>query len=84
MIPSENYTSSAVRECMGSILTNKYSEGYPKKILWGNEVIDEVELAQDRAKNFWCPLCQRQPYSVLLLTLQYILLPVIRVTRCWA
>ncbi|MEK7592387.1 MAG: serine hydroxymethyltransferase [Patescibacteria group bacterium] len=66
MIPSENYTSSAVRECMGSILTNKYSEGYPKKRYYGgNEVIDEVEiLAQDRAKKlFGVPYVNVQPYS---------------------
>lgn len=66
MIPSENYTSAAVRECMGSILTNKYSEGYPKKRYYGgNEVIDEVEiLAQERAKKlFGVPYVNVQPYS---------------------
>jgi len=45
MIPSENYTSVAVLEAMGSVLTNKYSEGYPKKRYYGgNEFIDEVEF----------------------------------------
>lgn len=52
MIPSENYASSAVLEALGSVLNNKYSEGYPKKRYYqGNAVIDEVEiLAQERAK----------------------------------
>src|SRR5579864_3072586 len=66
MIPSENYTSAAVRECMGSILTNKYSEGYPKKRYYGgNEFIDQVEiLAQERAKKlFGVVSANVQPYS---------------------
>lgn len=52
MIPSENYASSAVLEALGSVLNNKYSEGYPKRRYYqGNTVIDEVEiLAQERAK----------------------------------
>lgn len=52
MIPSENYTSRAVMEALGSVLTNKYSEGYPKKRYYqGNKVVDSVEiLAQSRAK----------------------------------
>jgi glycine hydroxymethyltransferase len=51
LIASENYTSPAVLECLGSILTNKYSEGYPgARYYGGNEVIDRVELlAQKRA-----------------------------------
>src|SRR6266480_841799 len=55
MIPSENYTSQAVMEALGSVLTNKYSEGYPKKRYYqGNAVADEVELlAQDRAKKLF-------------------------------
>ena len=55
MIPSENYASSAVIEALGTVLTNKYSEGYPKKRYYqGNAVIDEVEsLAQDRAKKLF-------------------------------
>lgn len=55
MIPSENYTSQAVMEALGTVLTNKYSEGFPKKRYYqGNEVIDQVEmLAQDRAKNLF-------------------------------
>lgn len=66
MIPSENYVSPAVREAMGSILTNKYSEGYPKKRYYGgNEFIDDIELlAQDRAKKlFGVPHVNVQPYS---------------------
>jgi glycine hydroxymethyltransferase len=66
MIPSENYTSASVRECMGSILTNKYSEGYPKKRYYGgNEFIDEIELlAQERAKElFGVVHANVQPYS---------------------
>ncbi len=66
MIPSENYTSAEVRECLGSILTNKYSEGYPKKRYYGgNEFIDEIEiLAQNRAKKlFDVPHANVQPYS---------------------
>ncbi len=52
LIASENYVSSAVLEAMGSVLTNKYSEGYPgKRYYGGNIVIDEVEsLAIERAK----------------------------------
>lgn len=66
MIPSENYTSQAVMECNGSILTNKYSEGYPhKRYYGGNEYIDEVEdLARERAKKlFQVPFVNVQPYS---------------------
>ena len=45
MIPSENYTSQAVIEALGTVLTNKYSEGFPKKRYYqGNEVIDQVEM----------------------------------------
>jgi glycine hydroxymethyltransferase len=55
MIPSENYTSQAVMEALGTVLTNKYSEGYPKKRYYqGNAVADEVEtLAQERAKELF-------------------------------
>lgn len=50
LIPSENYTSASVMEAMGSILTNKYSEGYPgKRYYGGQQWIDKIEtLAQDR------------------------------------
>lgn len=66
MIPSENYVSQSVLEAMGSILTNKYSEGYPNKRYYGgNEHIDQIELlAQERAKKlFKVPFANVQPYS---------------------
>lgn len=52
LIPSENYVSLAVLEALGSVLTNKYSEGYPgKRYYGGNHYIDVIEqLAIDRAK----------------------------------
>lgn len=55
LIASENYVSPAVLEAMGSVLTNKYSEGYPgKRYYAGNEVVDEVELlAIERAKKLF-------------------------------
>lgn len=51
LIPSENYVSMAVREAMGSVFTNKYSEGYPgKRYYGGQEFTDAVErIAIDRA-----------------------------------
>jgi glycine hydroxymethyltransferase len=51
LIASENFTSRAVLEAQGSVLTNKYSEGYPaKRYYGGNRVVDEAEnLARDRA-----------------------------------
>mmetsp|Transcript_19097 Transcript_19097/g.3073 ORF Transcript_19097/g.3073 Transcript_19097/m.3073 type:complete len:241 (+) Transcript_19097:71-793(+) len=51
LIASENFTSYAVMECLGSFLTNKYSEGLPNKRYYGgNEIIDQVEiLCQTRA-----------------------------------
>lgn len=66
LIPSENYTSAAVMEAMGSILTNKYSEGYPgKRYYGGQENIDAIEnLAIDRAKKlFGAEHVNVQPYS---------------------
>ena len=52
MIPSENYVSESILETMGTVLTNKYSEGYSgKRYYGGNEFIDEIEnLAIERAK----------------------------------
>lgn len=51
LIASENFTSKAVMQALGSCLTNKYSEGYPgKRYYGGNQVIDKVEtLCQKRA-----------------------------------
>ena len=66
LIPSENYVSEAVLEAMGTIFTNKYSEGYPgRRYYGGNEYVDDVErLAQDRAKAlFGVPHANVQPYS---------------------
>ncbi len=55
MIPSENFTSLAVREAVGSVFMNKYSEGYPKARYYeGNYNIDDLELlAIKRAKKFF-------------------------------
>ncbi len=52
LIASENFTSPAVLAASGSVLTNKYAEGYPgRRYYGGNQIIDEVEnLARDRAK----------------------------------
>jgi glycine hydroxymethyltransferase len=45
LIASENFTSKAVMEAMGSCLCNKYSEGYPgKRYYGGNEYIDQIEI----------------------------------------
>ncbi|MEP7166668.1 MAG: serine hydroxymethyltransferase [Candidatus Woesebacteria bacterium] len=66
LIPSENYTSKAVRGAVGSMLSNKYSEGYPgRRYYEGNEVIDQIEtLAVERAKKlFGVPYVNVQPYS---------------------
>lgn len=66
MIPSENYASKAVMAATGSILTNKYSEGYPKaRYYQGQEFIDEIELlAVARAKAlFDMEHANVQPYS---------------------
>jgi glycine hydroxymethyltransferase len=66
LIASENYTSKAVMEAMGSVLTNKYSEGYVgKRYYGGNQVIDEMEqLAVDRCKQlFGCEHVNIQPLS---------------------
>ncbi len=55
LIASENYTSLAVLEAMSSVLTNKYSEGYPNKRYYGgNKIVDKIEkLAIDRAKKLF-------------------------------
>ena len=53
MIPSENHTSRAVMEALGSPLTDKYSEGYPGMRYYGGcEFVDKIEnIARDRADN---------------------------------
>jgi len=55
LIASENYASKAVLEAMATVLTNKYSEGYPgHRYYGGNQIIDEVEnLAIERAKKLF-------------------------------
>ncbi len=66
LIPSENYVSSAVLEVSGSVLTNKYSEGYSKKRYYeGQQIIDQIELkAIRRAKAlFGSESANVQPYS---------------------
>ncbi len=66
LIASENYVSASVLECMGSILTNKYSEGYPdKRYYGGNQYIDEIEKeAIRRVKElFGAEHVNVQPYS---------------------
>jgi glycine hydroxymethyltransferase len=66
LIPSENFVSKAVLQAMGSVFTNKYSEGYPKRRYYGGqEFVDAVEtLAINRAKRlFGAEHVNVQPYS---------------------
>ena len=69
LIPSENYVSDEVLEAVGTVLINKYSEGYPRKRYYGgNQIIDQVEeLAIERVREaFDLPLdwhVNVQPYS---------------------
>lgn len=66
LIASENYASPAVMEAQGSVLTNKYAEGQPKKRYYGGcEFVDQAELlAKDRAcKLFDCNFANVQPHS---------------------
>ena len=66
LIASENFTSLSVMEAMGSVLTNKYAEGYPSKRYYGGcEKVDIVEdLARDRAKElFGASFANVQPHS---------------------
>jgi glycine hydroxymethyltransferase len=66
MIPSENYASKAVLEALGTVLNNKYSEGYPgRRYYQGNAVVDSVEtIAQERAKElFGVPFVNVQALS---------------------
>ena len=64
LIASENYVSRDVLEAAGSILTNKYAEGYPSKRYYGGCVhVDEIEeIARERAKQLFTlsmPMCSR-------------------------
>jgi len=66
LIPSENYVSKAVREAMGSVLTNKYAEGYPgKRYYGGQDFTDAVEtIAIERAKQlFGAGFANVQPHA---------------------
>lgn len=66
LIPSENYASQDVRSALGSVLTNKYSEGYPgRRYYGGQEFTDQIEqLAIDRAKElFHADHANVQPHS---------------------
>ena len=66
MIASENYTSPAVMEAVGSVMTNKYAEGYPGRRYYGGcEVVDLMEnIARDRAKAlFGAEFANVQPSS---------------------
>lgn len=66
LIASENFTSAAVREAQGSIVTNKYAEGYPGKRWYGGcEVVDRIEqLAIDRVRElFGAAWANVQPHS---------------------
>ena len=66
LIASENFTSPQVMEATGSVLTNKYAEGYPGKRYYGGcEVVDEVEnLAIERVKTlFGADYANVQPHS---------------------
>ena len=66
LIPSENYTFPEVLSALGSVFTNKYSEGYPgRRYYGGQEYTDQIEtLARDRAKAvFKCEHANVQPLS---------------------
>src|SRR3989338_1189994 len=66
LIPSENYVSRAVREANGSILTNKYSEGYPGKRYYGGQMYTDIveDIARARAKElFGAKFVSVQPHA---------------------
>ena len=66
LIPSENYVSLAVREALSSVLTNKYSEGYPGKRYYGGQTYTDIveDLARNRAKTlFGASFANVQPHA---------------------
>ncbi|MEC8729368.1 MAG: serine hydroxymethyltransferase, partial [Actinomycetota bacterium] len=66
LIASENFTSPAVMKAVGSILTNKYAEGYPgKRYYGGNQIVDSIEsIAIERVKSlFGADHANVQPHS---------------------
>ena len=66
LIASENFTSQAVMQMVGGVMTNKYAEGYPGKRYYGGcEVVDEAEnMARDRLKKlFGAEYVNVQPHS---------------------
>lgn len=67
LIPSENYVSQDVLRALGSVLTNKYSEGYPgKRYYGGQEWTDKIEqLAIDRAKQLLVLIMQTYSHIVV-------------------
>lgn len=87
LIASENFTSPAVMRAMGSVLTNKYAEGYPGKRYYGGcEKVDIVEdLARDRAKElFGAKFANVQPHSGAMPTWRHISQPSSRAMSCLA
>lgn len=87
LIASENIVSRAVLEAQGSVLTNKYAEGYPGKRYYGGcEYADEVEsLAIDRVKQlFNAGFANVQPHSGHRQTARSCWHSPNRATRCWA
>ena len=88
MIASENFVPQAVLECQGSVLTNKYAEGYPGKRYYGGcEHVDVIEqLAIDRAKAlFGAEHANVQPHAGAQANAAvYHALLAARATRSWA
>jgi glycine hydroxymethyltransferase len=87
LIASENITSRAVLEAQGSVLTNKYAEGYPGKRYYGGcEYVDEIEtLAIERAKKlFGCNFANVQPNSGSQMNQAVFLALLNRATPSWA
>ena len=76
LIPSENYTFPEVLATLGSVFTNKYSEGYPgRRYYGGQEFTDQIEnLARERAKEvFRCDNATVQPLSITNLKHRFLL-----------